>query len=124
MQSTRFSTQQPVQLPKKFKPHEYVIYAYDIFDENTVGTNKWQRITSEQQKKDAFLTAENLISSTDYQFIEIKKAKTEAKTGKTSMITIKTYNSTDQKRGIDAQTIGWFCALFTIGAAIGLATMI
>lgn len=124
MQSTISRTQQTVKPPGKFKQHEYVIYAYDFFDKNKVGTNKWQRITSEKQKKAAFLTAENLISSTDYQFIEIKKAKTEGKTGKTSMVTVKTYDYADLNKKIDARTVGWFGALFVIGAMIGLATMI
>ena len=113
-------------LPRHSFPHHhghYVVYAYDFFDENRVGTNKWHKISAETQKKDALLAAENLISSTDYQFVEIKKAKTEPATGRTSMVTVKTYNSDRKHKSCCVRNISWLCTLFAIGAAVGLMSV-
>ena len=56
------------------KGKQYFIYAYDHFDANKVGINRWHMIGKEKEEKVALERAKNLFQSTNYQKVEVKKS--------------------------------------------------
>lgn len=70
---------------------EYVIYAYDSFEDEKLGTNHWQRIASSKNCEEIVSRAEELFSSAQYQKIEIKQKTFNIRKGKHVASTYKIY---------------------------------
>ena len=70
---------------------EYTIYAYNNFESEKVGCNRWQRLSSVQAEEEALSKAQRLFESQLYQKIEIKKKSYDEKKGRYIAKTHKVY---------------------------------
>jgi hypothetical protein len=72
-------------------PTEYTIYAYNFFENEKMGCNKWQRLSSVNKENEARMQAERLFQSQLYQKIEIKKKSFDSRSGRYVAKTHKVY---------------------------------
>lgn len=70
---------------------EYTIYAYDRFEEEKIGHNRWQRVTTIKDQSQALMQAERLFSSQLYQKIEVKQKIFHEKKGRHVAKTLRVY---------------------------------
>lgn len=70
---------------------EYVIYGYDSFEDEKLGTNHWQLIASGSDCEEMVSRAETLFNSAQYQKIEIKQKTFNTRKGKHIASTYKIY---------------------------------
>ena len=74
-----------------FSGTEYTIYAYNNFESEKLGCNRWQRLSSVQVEAEALIHAERLFQSQLYQKIEIQKKSFDEKKGRYVAKTHKVY---------------------------------
>ena len=70
---------------------EYVIYAYDSFEDEKLGANHWQLIASSKDCEEMVSRAETLFNAAQYQKIEIKQKTFSSRKGKHIASTYKIY---------------------------------
>lgn len=72
---------------------EYIIYAYDLFENDKVGCNRWQRVTSGSDIDTMIEKADILYGSGAYQRVEIKKKSYNTKKQTYQVATFKTFGN-------------------------------
>lgn len=92
---------------------EYIIYAYNHFEPEKLGQNRWQRISTLSKSEQAVIKAEKLYESELYQKVEIKKKKFDEKKGCYISSTLRVYQ---QKPALDAMKIASFVLILLAGA--------
>ena len=93
---------------------EYIIYAYQDFEENRLGHNKWQVLSVVPEQDLALETAEKLYQSKDYQKIEIKKKSFDPKTKRYVASTLKTI----EKKSYTGYWLGGILTFLTLMPAL------
>lgn len=76
---------------------EYTIYAYNSFQTEKIGHNKWTRLSSMQAESEALVKAERLFESRLYQKVEVKKKSFDQKSGRYIARTHKVYQIAPRK---------------------------
>ena len=76
---------------------EYTIYAYHSYDDNKLGYNRWQRVTSGDDPSQVLLKAEQLFQSKIYPKIEVKKKIFDDKKGCHKSSTLRIYEDSPRK---------------------------
>ena len=72
---------------------EYTIYAYDHFQEQLLGQNRWQKLGSLDNPENALEKASNLFKSRQYEKIEIKKTVFDSKSGQNIATTYRVFEN-------------------------------
>lgn len=76
---------------------EYIIYAYQDFQKNRIGHNKWEVVSVVPEQGEAIQTAERLYASNDYKKIEIKKKSFDERSKRYIASTFKIFENKSYK---------------------------
>jgi hypothetical protein len=61
---------------------EYLIYAFPIYNPQSLGRNRWQLISKNSDARDCMEEARRLYKAHDYARVEVKKKSYDAKKGR------------------------------------------
>lgn len=70
-------------------PAEYKIYAYNKYNANAIGQNKWQFVGSSTDKAEILETAKSLYKTQQFQKIEVKKNFFDKRQNRNAVLTLK-----------------------------------
>lgn len=99
---------------RAYQKTEYIIYAYQDFEKNRIGHNKWEVLSVVPEQGQAIETAERLYQSRDYKKIEIKKKSFDEKTKRYVASTFKTI----EKKSYKALWLAGFLTMLTFTPAL------
>ena len=93
MQQTEQLSRSLSSTPSTLPSVEYTIYAYNNYEAEKVGYNRWQRLSSSFEESVALTKAEYLFGLQKYQKVEVKKKKFDERKGSYTVSTHKVFES-------------------------------